>query len=125
MPVLPEEIQETLYQPKDEEWPMGDRDIVCNRIIEGLEQVMTLSIAEPFNAPVDLSRYPTYAYVVDYPIDLTTIKARFENRFYRRIAAAQFDARYLAANAETFNEPHSQIIKQARIISDICLKIIK
>ena len=104
---------------------MGDRDAVCDRIIHGLDQVMTLAIAEPFNVPVDLNVYPLYAYVVEYPIDLSTIKARFENRFYRRITSAQFDVRYLATNAEKFNERHSQIVKQARIITDICLKIIK
>lgn len=37
-------------------------------------QVMELAIAEPFVAPVDLNVYPTYAYVVEYPIDLSTIK---------------------------------------------------
>lgn len=86
---------------------------------------MTLAFAEPFNAPVDLSAYPEYAYEIEYPIDLSTIKARFENRFYRRILSAQFDVRYLATNAEKFNEKHSQIVKQARIITDICLKLIR
>ncbi|XP_015599493.1 PH-interacting protein isoform X2 [Cephus cinctus] len=125
VPVLPEEIQATLYQPQTEEWPMGDREATCRRIIRGLDQVMSLAIAEPFVAPVDLNIYPTYAFVVEYPIDLSTIKARFENHFYRRITSAQFDVRYLATNAEQFNEPHSQIVKQARIVTDLCLRIIK
>lgn len=125
VPVLPEEIQAILYQPHAEEWPMGDREATCRRIIRGLDQVMTLSIAEPFVAPVDLNIYPTYAYIVEYPIDLSTIKARFENHFYRRITSAQFDVRYLATNAERFNEPHSTIVKQARIVTDLCLRIIK
>jgi bromodomain and WD repeat domain-containing protein 1/3 len=125
VPVLAEEIQDTLYQPQPEEWPMGNREAACRRIIRGLDQVMTLSIAEPFIAPVDLNIYPLYAYVVEYPIDLSTIKARFENFFYRRITSAQFDVRYLATNAEKFNERHSQIVKQARLITDICLRIIK
>lgn len=37
-------------------------------------KVMELAIAEPFVAPVDLNVYPTYAYTVEYPIDLSTIK---------------------------------------------------
>ncbi|XP_031827305.1 bromodomain and WD repeat-containing protein isoform X3 [Nomia melanderi] len=125
VPVLPEEIQTILYQPHAEEWPMGDREATCRRIIRGLDQVMSLAIAEPFVAPVDLNTYPSYAFVVEYPIDLSTIKARFENHFYRRITSAQFDVRYLATNAEQFNEPHSQIVKQARIVTDLCLRIIK
>ena len=122
--VLPEELRATLYQPKPEEWPRGDREETCQRIIAGLEQVMGLAIADLFLAPVDLNQYPEYAFVVEYPIDLSTIKARFENHFYRRITSAQFDVRYLATNAEKFNESHSNIVKNARIITDLCLKII-
>lgn len=125
VPVLPNEIQATLYQPKPEEWPMGDREATCRRIIRGFDEVMTLAIAEPFIAPVDLNVYPDYACTIEYPIDLSTIKARFENHFYRRITSAQFDVRYLAANAEQFNRAHSPIVKQARIITELCLKLVK
>lgn len=52
-------------------------------------------------------------------------QARFEHRFYRRITAAQFDVRYLATNTEKFNEAHSYILKQARIVTDLCLEILK
>uniref|UniRef100_A0A1Q3EZI4 Bromo domain-containing protein n=1 Tax=Culex tarsalis TaxID=7177 RepID=A0A1Q3EZI4_CULTA len=124
VPVLDEELKATLYQPKPEEWPRGDRDASCRRIIAGLEQVMGLAIADLFLAPVDLNIYPEYAFVVEYPIDLNTIKARFENHFYRRITSAQFDVRYLATNAEKFNESHSNIVKHARIITDLCLRIL-
>lgn len=86
---------------------------------------MSISVAEPFIAPVDLSLYPSYALVVEYPIDLSTIKGRFENRFYRRVTSAQFDVRYIATNAEKFNESGSLIVKQARIVTELCLKIIK
>lgn len=123
--VLPEELRATLYQPASEEWPRGDREGSCRRIIAGLEQVMLLAIADPFLAPVDLSVYPLYAYVVEYPIDLTTIKNRFDNHFYRRITSAQFDVRYLATNAEKFNQSDSNIVKYARIITELCLRIIK
>lgn len=125
VPVLPEELRATLYQPKGEEWPRGDRDAACRRIIVGLEQVMGLAIADAFLAPVDLNIYPNYAFVIEYPIDISTIKARFENHFYRRITSAQFDVRYLATNAEKFNESHSSIVKNARIITDLCLRIIR
>ncbi|KAI8426696.1 hypothetical protein MSG28_014402 [Choristoneura fumiferana] len=88
-------------------------------------QVMSLSAAEPFVAPVDLQLYPTYALVVPYPIDLSTIRARCDHLFYRRAAAAQFDARYLASNAERFNEPRAPIVRQARLVTDLLLYIIR
>lgn len=125
VPVLPEEIQAILYRPKSDEWPRGDREGSCRRIVAGLEQVMGLAIADPFLTPVDLNSYPTYAFVVEYPIDISTIKERFENHFYRRITSAQFDVRYLATNAEKFNEKHSNIVKHARIITDLCLRILR
>ncbi|XP_034117693.1 LOW QUALITY PROTEIN: bromodomain and WD repeat-containing protein 3 [Drosophila albomicans] len=125
IPVLPVEIRATLYQPKSEEWHRGDRDGTCRRIINGLEQVMRLSIAEHFLAPVDLNIYPDYAYLIEYPIDLTTVKSRFENHFYRRITSAQFDVRYLATNAEQYNRRHTSIVKHARIVTDLCLRIIR
>lgn len=86
---------------------------------------MSLAIAEPFVAPVDLNLYPSYAYVVEYPMDLSTIKARLENRFYRRVTAVQYDVRYLYTNACKFNEPKSDIVRSASIISDLCLEIIR
>lgn len=86
---------------------------------------MSLAIAEPFAAPVDLNLYPSYAYVVEYPIDLSTIKARLDNRFYRRITAVQYDVRYIYTNACKFNEPKSTIVRYASIITDLCLEIIR
>lgn len=74
IPVTAEEIKAVLYRPRADEWPLGDRDAACERILMGLDQVMELSVAEPFIAPVDLNRYPSYATVIEYPIDLATIK---------------------------------------------------
>lgn len=39
VPVLPEEIRMVLYKPAPEEWPRGDCDATCRRIIQGLDQV--------------------------------------------------------------------------------------
>lgn len=126
IPVLPTESASTLYRPRAEDWPPGgDRDSECDRIAAGISQVMSLAIAEPFAAPVDLNLYPSYAYVVEYPMDLSTIKARLENRFYRRVTAVQYDVRYVYTNACKFNEPKSDIVRAASIISDLCLEIIR
>lgn len=53
------------------------------------------------------------------------LQGRFENHFYRRVTSAQFDVRYIATNAEKFNEPGSQIVKKARIVTELCLRVIK
>ena len=124
--VLPAEIASTLYRAKAEDWPPGgDRDAECERISACFGQAMSLAIAEPFAAPVDLNAYPSYALVVEYPMDLSTIKARLDNRFYRRITAVQYDVRYVYTNACKFNEPKSDIVRSASIITDLCMEMIR
>lgn len=83
VPVTPEERSRLCYRPRSNEWPRCGRDAFCERLVQGFHRIMELSIAEPFAVPVDLNAYPLYASVVAYPIDLTTIRTRLENRFYR------------------------------------------
>lgn len=125
LPVLEQELASILYKTVPEDWPGTERETASKFILAGMTKVMELAIAEPFLVPVDLSIYPSYAMIIEYPIDLSTIKARFENSFYRRLTAAQFDIRYLATNAEKFNERHSIIVKHARILTELCLRIVK
>ncbi|XP_063869262.1 PH-interacting protein-like isoform X2 [Scylla paramamosain] len=123
--VKKEELEELLYTTQDEEWAGRDPDLECDRISHGLSQIMSLAIAEPFLVPVDLNVYPMYALIIDYPMDLTTIKSRLDNRFYRRINAVQFDVRYIATNTEKFNQKGSNIVRHARIVTELCLELIK
>ena len=124
LPVLLSEVASRLYRPRPEDWG-GDRDSECDRISAGLGQVMKLYIAEPFVLPVDLNLHPSYASIVDYPMDLSTIKARLDNRFYRRTVAVEFDVRYIFTNACKFNQPKSDIVRSASVITDLCLEIIR
>lgn len=72
--VKQEELEDLLYTLQDEEWAGRDPDSECDRVSYGLSKIMSLSIAEPFLVPVDLNVYPTYAIIIEYPMDLTTIK---------------------------------------------------
>ncbi|CAG9840158.1 unnamed protein product [Diabrotica balteata] len=125
IPVLEEELTSILYKTIQCDWPYSDLSLITKHIVAGITRVMELAIAEPFLVPVDINEYPLYAMVIEYPIDLSTIKSRFENKFYRRLTAAQFDIRYLATNAEKFNEKHSKIVKHARILTELCLRILR
>ena len=86
---------------------------------------MKLYIAEPVSSPVDLNLHPSYASTVEYPMDLSTIIARLDNRFYRRTLAVEFDVRYIFTNACKFNQPKSDIVRSASVITDLCLEIIR
>lgn len=125
VPVTENELRSMRYMPQPGEWPAVGRDAECERIISGLEQIMSLSIAESFAVPVDLNAFPLYALIIAYPVDLSTVKARLENRFYRRVAAVQYDVQHIASNARTFNDSHAAIVQHAHIITELCLKFIR
>lgn len=120
-----EDLRFGLYEPVTTDWPPhGHQDAQCQKLSSLLEQVMALAISEAFLTPVDLNQYPDYAYAIEYPIDLSTIKARLDNRFYRRMDALKFDFTYIAMNAEKYNQTGSDIVKHARVLRDVCLEII-
>ncbi|KAM4682405.1 bromodomain and WD repeat-containing protein 1 isoform 2-T2 [Amazona ochrocephala] len=119
-----EEVEKLLYKPQEGEWGMKSRDEACERIISGIDQLMTLDISAAFAGPVDLCTYPKYCTVIAYPTDLNTIRTRLANRFYRRISALVWEVRYIESNARTFNEPGSAIARAAKKITTQLLKFI-
>eukprot|EP00057_Strongylocentrotus_purpuratus_P011327 XP_011665801.1 PREDICTED: PH-interacting protein [Strongylocentrotus purpuratus] len=125
IPVTDDELLAMLYVPGPGEWGETDRDTCCDRLLKCLQQVMELRIAEQFNTPVDLSRYPSYAYMVPYPTDLSTIMRRLERRFYRRITALQWEVRKLEQNALEFNERDSIIVQWAETMVKILMEVTK
>lgn len=48
-----------------------------------LPPILSTEVAKAFTSPVNLRDYPLYCTVVAYPTDLSTIRKRLENRFYR------------------------------------------
>lgn len=108
--VAEEEMKALLYKPQEGEWGAHTRDEECERVICGIDQLFTLGerthgqmsvclvwwrsvltqrcvlspeVAKAFASPVNLQDYPLYCAVVAYPTDLSTIRTRLENRFYR------------------------------------------
>ncbi|KAM5221702.1 bromodomain and WD repeat-containing protein 3 [Ctenodactylus gundi] len=124
VPVSQEELTALLYKPQEGEWGAHSRDEECERVIQGINHLLSMDFASPFAVPVDLSAYPLYCTVVAYPTDLNTIRRRLENRFYRRISALMWEVRYIEHNARTFNEPDSPIVKAAKIVTDVLLRFI-
>ncbi|KAM8904009.1 bromodomain and WD repeat-containing protein 3 [Spinachia spinachia] len=124
IPVTEEEMNELMYKPLPGEWGETSRDDECERIAAGIDQLIAVEIAAPFSGPVDLVQYPTYCTVIAYPTDLGTIRLRLSNRFYRHLSALIWDARYIAHNARTFNEPRSKIAHSAKIITNVLQKFV-
>uniref|UniRef100_A0A674A5Q7 Bromodomain and WD repeat domain containing 3 n=1 Tax=Salmo trutta TaxID=8032 RepID=A0A674A5Q7_SALTR len=122
--VTEEEVKARLYSPQEGEWGAHSRDEDCQRVIFGINELLTLDLAKAFASPVDLRDYPLYCTVVAYPTDLSTIRRRLENRFYRRISALMWEVRYIEHNARTFNEPQSPIVAAAKVVTDVLLRYI-
>lgn len=125
VPLTEEEHRELLYVPMDGEWGCNARADECDRIIKAIDQICTLDVAAPFAFPVDLQAYPTYCTVVAYVTDLSTIRQRLVNRFYRRLSSLMWEVRYIEHNAQTFNEPGAFIVTTAKFVSDLMLQFIK
>ncbi|XP_071819247.1 uncharacterized protein [Apostichopus japonicus] len=120
----PAELKELQYKPQGWEWGECDQGEECDRILKCLNQVMSLRIAQMFNAPVDLSTYPDYAMIVPYPTDLTTIRNRLRCRFYRRRSALRWEVKTIELNANAYYKPNSQFSKKAKQITNILLEVI-
>uniref|UniRef100_A0A3P8UKX5 PH-interacting protein n=1 Tax=Cynoglossus semilaevis TaxID=244447 RepID=A0A3P8UKX5_CYNSE len=125
VPLTEEEQKELLYVPVDGEWGSRTRVEECERIIKAIDQLSTLDVAAPFAFPVDLQAYPTYCTAVAYVTDLSTIRQRLVNRFYRRLSSLMWEVRYIEHNAQTFNEPGAFIVTTAKFVSDLMLQFIK
>jgi hypothetical protein len=124
IPASDEDLRIGMYEPSQSDWPPhGHQEAQCQKISTLLEQVMALAISEAFLTPVDLNLYPEYATTIEYFMDLSTIKARLDNLFYRRVDALKFDLKYIAMNAEKFNKLDSDIVKNSRVVRDVCLEI--
>uniref|UniRef100_A0A8D0ARB6 Bromodomain and WD repeat domain containing 3 n=1 Tax=Sander lucioperca TaxID=283035 RepID=A0A8D0ARB6_SANLU len=122
--VAEEELKALLYTPQEGEWGAHTRDEDCERVLHGIDQLLTLDVAKAFASPVNLRDYPLYCTAVAYPTDLSTIRKRVENHFYRRISALMWEVRYIEHNARTFNEPQSPIVATAKVVTDVLLHYI-
>ncbi|XP_037323684.2 bromodomain and WD repeat-containing protein 3 isoform X2 [Pungitius pungitius] len=122
--VAEDELQALLYKPQEGEWGAHTRDEDCERVIHGIDQLLTLDVAKAFSSPVNLQDYPLYCTAVSYATDLSTVRKRLENRFYRRISALMWEVRYIEHNARTFNEPQSPIVASAKVVTDVLLHYI-
>ncbi|CAL1586002.1 unnamed protein product [Knipowitschia caucasica] len=125
VPLTEEEHRELLYVPVEGEWGCRARADECDRIIKAIDQLCTLDVAAPFAFPVDLQAYPTYCTLVAYVTDLSTIRQRLVNRFYRRLSSLMWEVRYIEHNTQTFNEPGAFIVTTAKFVSDLMLQFIK
>lgn len=66
-------------------------------------------------------RYPEYYSVTDNPIDLKTIAQKIQGGEYLNLNDLEKDLQLMVRNACHFNEPGSQIYKDAKMLKKVSL----
>ncbi|XP_073258237.1 PH-interacting protein-like [Porites lutea] len=113
IPLTDEERLLLAYEPEDSDWLGEGRDAMTERLVAGLEALSQLNFAGPFVYPVDVHAYPDYWTVVPYPTDLSNLREKLLNKYYRRVAALQWEVKQLEKNARLYNEEESQIVRNS------------
>ncbi|XP_048877536.1 protein polybromo-1-like [Brienomyrus brachyistius] len=117
-----EDIQENAGTSTEEETPTGCLKEVLEQL---LEAVMTFAepsghlISELFQKLPSKVQYPDYYSVIKEPIDLRTIGQRIQMGYYKGVSSMAKDIDLLVKNAKTYNEPGSQVFKDANTIKKI------
>ncbi|XP_042309502.1 protein polybromo-1 isoform X1 [Sceloporus undulatus] len=76
-------------------------------------------ISELFQKLPSKVQYPDYYAIIKEPIDLKTVAQRIQNGSYKSIHAMAKDIDLLVKNAKTYNEPGSQVFKDANAIKKV------
>ncbi|KAM8931014.1 protein polybromo-1 isoform 1-T1 [Pelodytes ibericus] len=76
-------------------------------------------ISELFQKLPSKVHYPDYYAIIKDPIDLKTIAQRIQTGYYKSINAMAKDVDLLAKNAKTYNEPGSQVFKDANTLKKL------
>ncbi|XP_056380135.1 protein polybromo-1 isoform X12 [Hyla sarda] len=76
-------------------------------------------ISELFQKVPSKVHYPDYYAIIKDPIDLKTISQRIQSGYYNNLNSMAKDIDLLAKNAKTYNEPGSQVFKDANTIKKL------
>ncbi|XP_042563727.1 protein polybromo-1 isoform X2 [Clupea harengus] len=76
-------------------------------------------VSELFQRLPSKVQYPDYYEIIKDPIDLKTIAQRIQMGFYRSPHAMSKDIDLLVKNAKTYNEPGSQVFKDANTLKKV------
>uniref|UniRef100_A0AAR2J535 Protein polybromo-1 n=1 Tax=Pygocentrus nattereri TaxID=42514 RepID=A0AAR2J535_PYGNA len=95
---------------------------VLEQLLEALVSYTDTSgrlVSELFQKLPSKLQYPDYYAVIKEPIDLRTIAQRIQLGHYKSVNAMSKDIDLLTKNAKTYNEPGSQVFKDANTIKKV------
>lgn len=79
-------------------------------------------VSELFQKLPSKVHYPDYYAIIKEPIDLRAIAQRIQIGYYKNINAMAKDVELMTKNAKTYNEPGSQVFKDANTIKKVFIQ---
>ncbi|XP_035245110.1 protein polybromo-1-like isoform X3 [Anguilla anguilla] len=120
-----EDMQEAPVASTEEEAPPSCLREVLEQLLEAVVTFTEPSgrlISELFQKLPSKVQYPDYFAIIKEPIDLKTIAQRIQMGYYKSVSAMAKDIDLLVKNAKTYNEPGSQVFKDANTIKKIFIQ---
>ncbi|XP_011476373.1 bromodomain-containing protein 4 isoform X2 [Oryzias latipes] len=93
----------------------------CAALVREMLSKKHAAYAWPFYKPVDVDALGLHDYhdIIKHPMDLSTIKAKLENRQYRDPQEFAADVRLMFSNCYKYNPPDHEVVAMARKLQDV------
>ncbi|XP_008327842.1 bromodomain-containing protein 4 [Cynoglossus semilaevis] len=93
----------------------------CGSLVREMLSKKHANYAWPFYKPVDVDALGLHDYhdIIKHPMDLSTIKAKLENRQYREPQEFATDVRLMFSNCYKYNPPDHEVVSMARKLQDV------
>ncbi|XP_060898960.1 polybromo 1, like [Labrus mixtus] len=114
-----DDMMDTPGMSTEDETSTGSLKEVLEQLLEAVVSHADPSgrlVSELFQKLPSKVHYPDYYAVIKEPIDLRTIAQRIQIGYYKSVNAMAKDVDLMAKNAKTYNEPGSQVFKDANAI---------
>uniref|UniRef100_A0A3Q0SA00 Bromodomain containing 4 n=1 Tax=Amphilophus citrinellus TaxID=61819 RepID=A0A3Q0SA00_AMPCI len=93
----------------------------CASLVREMLSKKHAAYAWPFYKPVDVDALGLHDYhdIIKHPMDLSSIKAKLENRQYRDPQEFAADVRLMFSNCYKYNPPDHEVVAMARKLQDV------
>uniref|UniRef100_A0A671XD97 Bromodomain containing 4 n=1 Tax=Sparus aurata TaxID=8175 RepID=A0A671XD97_SPAAU len=93
----------------------------CASLVRDMLSKKHAAYAWPFYQPVDVDALGLHDYhdIIKHPMDLSSIKAKLENRQYREPQEFAADVRLMFSNCYKYNPPDHEVVAMARKLQDV------
>ncbi|KAM6981128.1 polybromo 1, like [Aplochiton taeniatus] len=120
-----EDMLDNAGMSTEDETPPGCLKEVLEQLLEAVVAYTDPSgrlISELFQKLPSKVHYPDYYAIIKEPLDLRAIAQRIQIGYYKSISAMAKDIDTLCKNAKTYNEPGSQVFKDATTIKKVFIQ---